>query len=485
MLTLAHVLDALIGIAPEWARQVITEASVDSRQVIPGALFVALEGEQRDGHDYVEDAFKKGAVLALVEKQLEFNNLDPATVAVLDLREPQSAQKLLAEHDELHLDTPICLQVKDSLEALQKVAYYWRRKLNLRVIGITGSVGKSTTKELTAELLGQRYYTLKNRGSLNNEIGLPLTLLSLTENHQRAVLEMGFYVPGEITFLCDIALPEIGLITNVSEVHAERAGSLEAIAAGKAELVQALPPAPQGIAILNYDDPLVREMAEKTRAKVFYYGMNPAADLWADEIVGMGLDGVRFRLHYGSDDFHLRVPMIGRHSVHTALRATAVALVDGLSWEEIIGGLRSGATQLRLVAVRSKNGALLLDDTYNASPQSTLAALNLLEELDGRKIAVLGDMLELGPYKQKGHEMVGARAAEVVDELVCMGELSKIIADAAMQAGLPAGVINHFDDTQQVVEFLQDRLDEKDNVLVKGSRGMRMDRIVATLEARR
>jgi UDP-N-acetylmuramoyl-tripeptide--D-alanyl-D-alanine ligase len=485
MLTLAHILDALIGVAPKWASQVITEATVDSRQVIPGALFVAVKGEQRDGHDYVEEAFKKGAVLALVENEIHFKGLDPSLVAVMDLRDHRAASRQVSETDGLHLDTPICLYVENSLQALQKTARYWRRKLDLRVIGITGSVGKSTTKELAAELLSQRYYTLKNRGSLNNEIGLPLTLLSLSENHQRAVLEMGFYVPGEISFLCDLALPEIGLITNVSEVHAERAGSLGAIAAGKAELVQALPPAPQGVAILNYDDPWVREMATKTQARVFYYGMDPAADLWADEVVGMGLDGVRFRLHCGDDEFHLRVPMIGRHSVHTALRATAVALVDGLSWEEIISGLRSGATQLRLVAVRTENGALILDDTYNASPQSTLAALNLLDELEGRKIAVLGDMLELGPYEQRGHEMVGARAAELVDELICMGVLSKMIVGAALQAGLPATAVTQFEDTQQVVDYLKDRLDEKDVVLVKGSRGMRMDRIVAALEARR
>lgn len=485
MLTLAHILDALIGVSPHWANQVITEAAVDSRQVIPGALFVAMKGEQRNGHDFVEEAFKKGAVLALIEKDVEYKDLDPRSVAVLDLRDPQAASRLVAAESGLQLDTPVCLYVDNSLQALQKVARYWRRRLDLRVIGITGSVGKSTTKELAAELLGQRYHTLKNRGSLNNEIGLPLTLLSLSENHQRAVLEMGFYVPGEIAFLCDLALPEIGLITNVSEVHAERAGSLEAIAAGKAELVQALPPAPQGVAILNYDDPWVREMAGKTQAQVFFYGMDPAADLWADQVIGMGLDGVRFCLHHGNEEFHLRVPLIGRHSVHTALRATAVALVDGLSWEEIISGLRSGATQLRLVAVRSEKGALILDDTYNASPQSTLAALNLLEELDGRKIAVLGDMLELGPYEKRGHEMVGARAAEVVDELICMGELSQMIAGAALQAGLSAGAIIQLDGTQQVVDYLQDRLDGKDVVLVKGSRGMRMDRIVAALEARR
>jgi UDP-N-acetylmuramoyl-tripeptide--D-alanyl-D-alanine ligase len=485
MLTLAHIMDALIGVTPKWASQVITEATVDSRQVIPGALFVAMKGEQRDGHDYVEEAFKKGAVLALVEREIQFKNLDPKLVTVLDLHDPLETSRQITESDGLNLDSPICLYVENSLQALQKTAHYWRRKLDLRVIGITGSVGKSTTKELAAELLSQRYYTLKNRGSLNNEIGLPLTLLSLSENHQRAVLEMGFYVPGEISFLCDLALPEIGLITNVSEVHAERAGSLDAIAAGKAELVQALPPAPQGVAILNYDDPWVRIMASKTQARVFYYGMDPAADLWADEVVGMGLDGVRFRLHCGDDHFHLRVPLIGRHSVHTALRATAVALVDGLSWEEIISGLRSGATQLRLVAVRSESGALILDDTYNASPQSTLAALNLLEELEGRKIAVLGDMLELGPYEKWGHEMVGARATQVVNELLCMGELSKMIAGAALQAGFPTTAVKQFEDTQQVIDYLKDRLDEKDVVLVKGSRGMRMDRIVAALEVPR
>jgi UDP-N-acetylmuramoyl-tripeptide--D-alanyl-D-alanine ligase len=485
MLTLAHILDALIGVSPSWARQVITEGVIDSRQVIPGALFVALKGEQRDGHDYVEASFKRGAVLALIEREIEFKELDPSSVVILDLLDPQTVSKLAADVEGVHLDTPVCLQVENSLQALQKIAHYWRRKIDIRVIGITGSVGKSTTKELTAELLSQRYRTVKNRGSLNNEIGLPLTLLSMTESHQRAVLEMGFYVPGEISFLCDLALPEIGLITNVSEVHAERAGSLEAIAAGKAELIQALPSAPQGVAILNYDDQWVREMAGETQARVFFYGMDPAADLWADDVVGMGLDGVRFCLHHGDDEFHLRVPLIGRHSVHTALRATAVGLVDGLSWEEIITGLRSESTQLRLVAVRSENGALILDDTYNASPQSTLAALNLLEELEGRKIAVLGDMLELGLYEKWGHDMVGARAAEVVDELICMGVLSKIIAESALQAGLPANAITQLEGTQQVVEYLKDRLDEKDVVLVKGSRGMRMDRIVAALEADR
>jgi UDP-N-acetylmuramoyl-tripeptide--D-alanyl-D-alanine ligase len=471
MLTLADVLEALTGIRPDGANQVITEAVIDSRQVIPGSMFVALTGERVDGHAYVEAAFEKGALLCLVQK--------PASerFAHLDLRSGFDAQ---ATRPAL----PFCILVDSSLEALQKVAYYWRRKLDLRVIGITGSVGKSTTKELVAEVLDQRYRTLKNPGNLNNEIGLPVTLLRLSEGHQAAILEMGFYVPGEIAYLCDLALPQVGVITNVGTVHAERAGSQEAIARGKAELVEALPPAPHGVAILNYDDPWVREMASKTRARVFFYGLDPRADLWADDVEGLGLDGIRFRLHYRNETLHLRVPMIGRHSVHTVLRAAAVGLVEELTWEEIIRGLRFGHTQLRLVAVRTRRGALILDDTYNASPESTLAALNLLDELEGRKVAVLGDMLELGPYEQRGHRMVGVRAAEVADELVTVGELGKIIAESAERAGLGVGSIHSLDSTQDAVDYLSTRLEAQDVVLVKGSRGMHMDRIVAELEYR-
>ena len=279
--------------------------------------------------------------------------------------------------------------------ALQQIARFWRRQLDLRVIGITGSVGKSTTKEMIAEVLSTRYRTLKSPGNLNNEIGLPLTMLRLSSGYQCAVMEMGFYVPGEIAFLCDIALPQIGVVTNIGLVHAERAGSQEAIARGKAELIQALPPAPEGIAVLNFDDPWVRKMEEKTKARVFFYGLSPEANLWADNVVGLGLEGIRFRLHYQGETLYVRIPLIGHHSVHTALRAAAVGLVEEMNWQEILEGLNQGHTQLRLAAVRSQTGALLLDDTYNASPESMLAALNLLSELGGRKIAVLGDMLQL------------------------------------------------------------------------------------------
>jgi UDP-N-acetylmuramoyl-tripeptide--D-alanyl-D-alanine ligase len=378
----------------------------------------------------------------------------------------------------------MCLRVENTVTALQQIARYWRRKLDLRVVGITGSVGKSTTKEMVAEVLSTRYRTLKSPGNLNNEIGLPLTILRLSTGHQRAVLEMGFYVPGEIAFLCDIALPQIGVVTNIGTVHAERAGSQEAIARGKSELVQALPPAPEGVAILNFDDPWVRRMEEKTRARVFFYGLSREANLWADNVVGLGLDGIRFRLHYQGETLHVRIPLIGRHSVHTALRAAAVGLAEGMNWQEILEGLHQGHTQLRLAAVRSQTGALLLDDTYNASPESMLAALNLLDELGGRKVAVLGDMLELGPYERTGHEMVGLRAAQVANILLTLGERAHLIAEAARRAGMRKASIIEFGEFEPLLEWLKANLTKEDAVLIKGSHGLRMDRIASMLEAR-
>ncbi len=472
MLTVADIIEALRGFKPEWADQEITAAIADSRLAEAGCLFVALPGEHHDGHNFIGQAFEKGARLALVQNDLSDR------FPQLDLRGDSSVQP--PEDPEAAL----CLRVDDSLVALQKVARSWRRKLDLKVIGVTGSVGKSTTKELVAEVLSQRYSTLKNQGNLNNEIGLPLTLLSLTEAHERAVLEMGFYVPGEIAFLCDLALPQIGVITNIGTVHAERAGSQEDIARGKAELVQALPAAPEGVAILNYDDQRVRKMAEVTKARVLFYGLDPEAELWADGVEGLGLEGVRFRLHYHGETIYLRIPLIGRHSVHAALRAAAVGLVDGLTWQEIVEGLRSGRSQLRLMTVRTEVGALILDDSYNASPESMLAALNLLEELDGRKVAVLGDMLELGIYEQEGHEMVGVRAAQVVDLLITVGERAKMIASAAELAGFPQDANLMMTDVPQVIDYLKDHLEQGDVVLVKGSHGMRMERIVTALESR-
>jgi UDP-N-acetylmuramoyl-tripeptide--D-alanyl-D-alanine ligase len=471
VLTLGDAVEAITGIRPPNTSFVITEATVDSRRVIPGGLFIAIQGERVDGHQFVSEAFQNGASFALIEHEIGSH------FPIVDLRNPPNSEEWK------NITPPLCLRVKNTVTALQQIARFWRRQLNLRVIGITGSVGKSTTKEIAAQVLSERYHTLKNPGNKNNEIGLPLSLLRLSSGHERAVLEMGFYVPGEIALLCDIALPQVGVVTNIGTVHAERAGSQEAIARGKSELIEALPPAPEGVAILNYDDPWVRKMSEKTHARVFYYGLNAEADLWADHVEGLGLEGIRFRLHYRNEIIHARAPLIGRHSVHTVLRATAIGLAEGLSWQEIFDGLRQGHTQLRLVAVRTERGALILDDTYNASPESTLAALNLLGELEGRKIAVLGDMLELGQYERQGHEMVGIRAAQVADILLTLGKRAHIIARAAKEGGLSPSRVMEFEEAAPIILWLKENLTSEDVVLVKGSRGLRMDRISSALEA--
>lgn len=472
MLTIADAIEALTNVRPS-ASAVITEAAIDSRHAIPGSLFVAIPGEKADGHDYIAEAFKRGASFALTQRDVD------DSFRTLDLRSLSPTDAITSAD----LAAPLCLRVENAVTALQQIARFWRRKMNVRVIGVTGSVGKSTTKEMIAEVLTTRFRTLKSPGNLNNEIGLPLTLLKLSEGHQRAVMEMGFYVPGEIAFLCDLALPQVGVVTNVGTVHAERAGSQEAIARGKAELVQALPSAPEGVAILNFDDAWVRKMEEKTKARVFFYGLSQEAHLWADQVEGLGLEGIRFRIHYQGETLYVKIPLIGRHSVHTALRAAAVGLAEGMNWQEILEGLSQGHTQLRLAAVRSENGALLLDDTYNASPESMLAALNLLDELDGRKIAVLGDMLELGPYERGGHEMVGLRAAQVADVLIALGERARIIAEAARRAGMKKSAVLEFDALEAVVEWLNSNLSKDDVVLIKGSHGLRMDRITNVLEA--
>ena len=468
LLTLADVVEGSTGARPQGLGQTVSMTVIDSRQVKPGALFVALKGERADGHDYVADAFSRGAVAAIVERDVI------PSASTLDLTDAAPAPPAT-------WTLPLVLKVSDSLQAIQRVAAFWRRQHSVRVVGITGSVGKTTTKELAAAVLARRYVTLKSEASYNNEIGLPLTLAHLTDEHERVVLEMGMYDVGEISDLARIAQPQVGVVTIIGPVHLERAGTIERIVEAKIELVEALPPAPEGVAILNYDDERVRGMAQATQARVFYYGLSPQADLWADRIEGLGLDGIRFRLHYQGETLHVKIPLLGRHSVHTALRAAAVGLVEGLTWQEVIDGLRGPSAQLRLVAVPGPGGATILDDTYNASPASTIAALNLLDELDGRKIAVLGDMLELGDYEQEGHEKVGMRALEVADVLVAVGPRGRIIGQTAQRWGMPADRVHIVEDNAEAVAVLEQIVTGDDVILVKGSRAMQMEEIVNRL----
>src|SRR5512147_1497732 len=300
MLTLADVIEGLLGRRQVESAQPIRRVVIDSRAAGPGDLFVAFVGENTDGHQYVAEAFKRGAVAAIVERDVSIEALK------YDLRSGSTLPSFRS------LSLPIVLRVDQSLSALQQLAKWWRNRFkNLRVIGITGSVGKSSTKELVAAVLQQNYTLLKSEGNFNNEIGLPLTLLQLEAKHQRAVLEMGMYAKGEITRLCELAQPMVGVVTIVAPVHLERLGSIEAIAEAKSELPRALPA--NGVAILNYDDERVRAMTAVTRAKVLTYGLDPAADLWADDIVSEGLEGIHFTLHHRKEAFHVQVPLLGRH----------------------------------------------------------------------------------------------------------------------------------------------------------------------------
>jgi len=256
-------------------------------------------------------------------------------------------------------------------------------------------------------------------------------------------------------------------------------GSLEAIVEAKQELVEALPV--DGVAILNYDEPLVMGMADHTQARLFTYGLSPEADLWADEITSKGLEGVRFVLHYKGRQLHLKVPLLGRHNVHTALRAAAVGINAGMNWDEIVRGLQNRNAQLRLVAVEGPRDSWILDDTYNSSPDSAIAALNLLADLSGRRLAVLGDMLELGSEEARGHELVGRRASHVADILIAVGPLGRMIGEAALAAGMPAAKVHILPETDTLVPLLESLIEPQDVLLVKGSRGLRLDRLVAQL----
>ena len=492
--TLHTLWQALTGTLPPLAlrSRPLPQATLDSRAVVAESLFVAQRGQKTDGHNYIAAALHAGARAVICEAQ----GRDAAAAAgavIVDcttlgaMRDVPSAQRLAED------DARFAFIVPNGTRGLQHAGGFQRMhrtRPDLFAIGITGSVGKTSTKELTAAVMRQRYATLHSPGNLNSEQGLPLTLLGLDTRYECAVLEMGMYAQGEIETLCLLARPRIGIVTNVGPVHLERLGTVANIAAAKSELPRNLPAADEGgVAILNWDDARVRTMAEMTRARVFRYGLTEEADLWADEIRSAGMEGIRFQFHHRiADDkvenLHVRVPLLGRHSVHTALRAAAAGIVAGLEWDEIIKGMQSIPAQLRLVTAPGINGCTVIDDTYNASPDSTIAALNLLADLQpaagGRRVAVLGDMLELGEYADEGHKMVGLRAADVVDLLVTVGDLGHAIGEAAA-TGLSPSALRMVPSDREAVDILRSTLQPNDLVLVKGSRAVGMDAIVADI----
>jgi len=422
--------------------------AIDSRQVQPGDLFLALPGEHRDGHDFIADAIGRGATGIVGQHQ-------PASLP----------------------DEVFFFHVGNTLAALQHLAAYWRARHKVKVIGITGSVGKTTCKELTASVLGHTYRVLKSEANLNTEIGLPLTLLQLGPEHQRAVLEMGMYARGEIALLCQLARPHIGVVTNVGPVHLERLGSLEEIAAAKAELVESLPP--DGWAILNGDDPQVAAMPARISARVVLFGTSAQCAVRGSVLASSGLEGVTFRLICGDQSADIAARLPGRHNLYNALAAAAVGLADGLSLEEVAEALTKAEVPLRLRTLSGPQGSTILDDAYNASPASMLAALDLLAELPGRRLALLGDMLELGAFEEEGHRLVGERAAQTTHILYTLGERGRIIGEAAEKAGHPQ--VQFLPSREEAAMALRQTLAQGDHLLVKASRAMALETVIEEL----
>ena len=435
--------------------RLVRGGTVDSRAVEPGNLFVALPGERTDGHAFVGAALAAGAAAALVARVP-----DPADLAGRDAT---------------------VVQVDDPLRALQAVASAWRDRFDPLVVGITGSIAKTSTKEAVAAVLGAAMPTLKNEGNLNNEIGLPLTVLRLRSVHRAAVLEMGMYVGGEIADLARIGRPEIGVVTAVQPVHLSRIGTIEAVEQAKGELVEALPA--DGVAILNADDERVRRMAARTRAEVSTYGFAADADVRAEHVTSRGADGMTFDLVSPVGRRPVVIPALGRLAVHNALAGAAVGLAAGLPLDTVVAALAGGWSAPHRGQLVRTGGVMIVDDSYNASPGSVAAALELLGGMPGRRIAVLGEMLELGDEHEAGHERVGAAAAAVADRLIVVGEGAAAIETGARDAGLDATAISVVADRGAARARLLADLRPGDVVLVKASRGIALDILVDELVA--
>jgi UDP-N-acetylmuramoyl-tripeptide--D-alanyl-D-alanine ligase len=356
------------------------------------------------------------------------------------------------------------------------------------VVGVTGSIAKTSTKEAVAAVLGRRFVTLRSEGNRNNEVGLPLTVLDLGPEHGAAVLEMGMYAGGEIRDLAAIALPSIGIVTTVQPVHLSRIGSIEAIEDAKAELVEALPAAADGgTAILNADDPRVRRMAGRTRARVLGYGFAGDADVRAADVASAGFDGMRFTLVTPSGSAATSIRGLGRLAVHNALAGAAAGLAAGMAIGEIVAGLGDvGSAPHRSTVIRA-GGVTIVDDAYNASPGSVRAALELLAGLPGRPVAVLGEMRELGSAHDAGHLEVGRLAGDTLDLLVVVdgapGGAAAGIVEGARAAGLAPDRVLGVGDAASAIAALAARLAPGDVVLVKASRGVELERVVDGLVA--
>jgi UDP-N-acetylmuramoyl-tripeptide--D-alanyl-D-alanine ligase len=435
----------------------IPKITTDTRKIETGDLFIALRGENFDGAEFAADALQKGAAAVLVGAPLS-----------------KSVEKALKNAEGAVLTVP------DTLAAYQAIAHAWRMKFDVPVVAITGSNGKTTTKDLTAAVLSARGTVCRTAANYNNEVGLPLTLLGMTGGDVAAVVEIGMRGLGQIAALAPVAAPSIGIVTNVCEVHMELLGSMENIAKAKAELVQAIPAG--GTVILNADDARVAAMRSLAAdgVRVLTYGIGADADVRA-EALRLTSDGSQFMVTWDNERHDYSIRLAGRHNVSNALAALAAGFALGCTPQEMQTGLQRLAVTKMRYEVHEVGAWTFINDAYNASPSSMAAALETTANLyEGRKIAVLGDMLELGDAAEEAHRRIGRRVAELgFAALATYGPQSRWIHTAAEAAGCP--VCRHAETHEAAEEHLRSLLRDGDTVLFKGSRGMKMEAVIALL----
>ena len=426
----------------------IESITTDSRQAAEGCLFVAVKGERVDGHDFIPSVFEKGAACVVCE------------------REP--------EHP-----SGSWIQVKSSLQAIKDMAEFYRKQLDIQVVGITGSVGKTSTKEVIASVLSEKYRLLKTLGNFNNELGLPLTVFRLREEHQIAVLEMGISDFGEMHRLSKIARPDVCVITNIGQCHLEYLKDRDGVLRAKSEIFDFMQP--EGRIVLNGDDDKLSAVQEVKGVNPLFFGVESGREIYADEIEPRGLKGIRCRIHAGEESFGVQIPIPGFHMVLNALAATAVGISMGLTTEQV----KSGIEKLQSLGGRfhmiEKGDMLIIDDCYNAIPVSMKASLDVLKDAERRTVAVLGDMFELGENEASLHREVGVYAGEKgINLLICTGELSSHMAEAAIRAGGCETVV-HVPNLERLMEVLPRLVQGDDTILVKASHGMHFEKVVELL----
>ena len=460
ILTIEEVLRATSGKLLQGSENVFQGISTDSRTVAEGELFIALKGGRFDGHHYALEALKKKAGGLLIDED-----------KVGDIRWNGYRSRAV-------------IAVKDTLAALGEIARNWRRKYKTPVVALTGSNGKTTTKEMIAACLETTFPTLKTKGNLNNLIGVPLTLLALTERERVVVLEMGMNVPGEIRRLTEIAEPDVGLITNIQTVHLEGMGSLERLKEEKGELYRGM--RRDGTILVNQDDARVVDLASDYPGQKITLGIEHPADVMAKEVRLKGAEGTSFTLILEGEVVEIDLPLLGRQFIPNALSAMAVACLFGVEVKEAKKALENFKPfPMRMEVVPLQGGKTVINDAYNANPSSMEFALETLVEVKGkgRTIAVLGDMLELGNFTKEAHQRIGQKVSQLsIDFLLAMGEEAPVIVESAIRYGFSMERAQVVESHSEAVSLLRQIVRNGDWILVKGSRRMAMEKIVEGLK---